>query len=84
MFRQCLDSTTKQLRISHSADFEGGGSSSDLGPMLLHSLDRQIGLTARLSAAMTDRRHSGYVKHSMRTLLTQRAFLAKALVANSS
>ena len=42
--------------------------------MLLRSLDRQIGLTKRLSAAITDSRHSGYIKHSLQTLLTQRVF----------
>ncbi len=65
------NSTIKQLCFPPSAgftvraDFEGGGLSSDLGPMLLRSLDRQIGLTKRLSAAITDSRHSGYVKHSL-------------------
>jgi hypothetical protein len=54
------NSTAKQLRFPSSAgftvraDFEGGGLSSDLGPMLLRGINRQIGLTARLSAAITD------------------------------
>lgn len=42
--------------------------------MLLRGIDRQIGLTARLTSAISDRRHPGYVQHSMRDLLTQRIF----------
>ena len=74
------NSTPTQLRFAPSAgfslraDFAGGGLSSDLGPMLLRSLDRQIGLTERLTSAITDRRHPGYVQHPMRDLLTQRIF----------
>jgi len=74
------NSTPSQLRFAPSAgfsiraDFAGGGLSSDLGPMLLRSLDRQIGLTERLASAITDRRHPGYVQHPMRDLLTQRIF----------
>ena len=74
------NSTPKQLRFSPSAgftvraDFEGGGLSSDFGPILLRSLDRQIGLTARLTSVLSDRRHPGYVQHPMRDLLTQRIF----------
>ncbi len=55
------NSTIKQLCFPPSAgftvraNFEGGGLSSDLGPMLLRSLDRQIGLTKRLSAATMSR-----------------------------
>lgn len=74
------NSTPTQLRFAPSAgfsiraDFAGGGLSSDLGPMLLRGIDRQIGLTARLTSAISDRRHPGYVQHSMRDLLTQRIF----------
>ena len=57
-----------QLRFAPSAgftlraDFDGGGLSSDLGPLLLRGIDQQIGLTERLSAALDDRRHASYVK----------------------
>ena len=51
-------STPIQLRFAPStgftlrADFNGGGLSSDLGPLLLRGVDQQIGLTERLSAAL--------------------------------
>jgi hypothetical protein len=35
------------------ADFAGGALSSDFGALLLRGIDRQIGLTARLAAAIT-------------------------------
>jgi hypothetical protein len=74
------NSTPAQLRFSPSAgfsiraDFAGGGLSSDLGPLLLRGVDQQIGLTARLAAALVDRRHPSYVQHSSREVLTQRLF----------
>src|SRR5882762_10850982 len=40
------------------ADFEGGALSSDCGALLLRGVDRQIGLTARLAAAIHDKRIS--------------------------
>src|SRR2546423_4786694 len=51
------------------ADFEGGALSSDLGVLLLRGIDRQIGLTARLAAAIHDTRHPPYIDHPMRDLL---------------
>ena len=39
------------------ADFEGGALSSDFGALLLRGVDRQIGLTERLTAAIRDKRH---------------------------
>ena len=57
-------STPIQLHFAPStgfsirADFNGGGLSSDLGPLLLRGVDRQIGLTERLSAVLDDRRHA--------------------------
>ncbi|MDY7575792.1 IS1380 family transposase [Actimicrobium sp. CCI2.3] len=75
-----MNSTSEQLRFAsipgHTvrADFAGGGLSSDLGPLLLRGVDRQIGLTERLTAALGDRRHQSYISHSYRDLLTQRIF----------
>lgn len=75
-----MNSTPEQLRFASipgfvvHADFDGGGLSSDFGPMLLQGVDRQIGLTQRLSAALHDSRHQGYVKHSYRELLAQRIY----------
>lgn len=75
-----MNSTPEQLRFpsipGHTirADFEGGGLSSDLGPLLLRGVDRQIGLTERLANALVDTRHASYVTHSYAALLTQRIF----------
>ncbi len=75
-----MNSTPEQLRFAsipgHTirADFNGGGLSSDLGPLLLKGVDRQIGLTQRLTAALCDARHPGYITHSYRDLLTQRIY----------
>ena len=56
------------------ADFEGGAVSSDFGALLLRGVDRQIGLTARLAAAIHDKRHKSYIDHPLRDLLAQRVY----------
>ena len=48
--------------------------SSDFGALLLRGIDRQIGLTERLAAAMQDKRHPSYVDHPLRDLLAQRIY----------
>ncbi|HYW76923.1 MAG TPA: IS1380 family transposase [Gammaproteobacteria bacterium] len=55
-------------------DFDGGALSSDLGPLLLRSVDEQIGLTERLAAAIADQRHPAYVTHPVADLLAQRIY----------
>ena len=73
-------SILEQLRFSPAAgftvraDFNGGGLSSDFGPLLLREVDRQIGLTARITGALHDARHPGYIKHSTSDLLQQRIY----------
>jgi hypothetical protein len=52
--------------------FYGGSMSSDFGPLLLHGVDRQIGLTGRLAAAFDDQRHPSYITHPLRDLIGQR------------
>src|SRR5215467_4733605 len=56
------------------ADFEGGALSSDFGALLLRGVDRQIGLTERLAAAIHDKRHPSYIDHPLRDLLAQRIY----------
>src|SRR5262245_3162753 len=56
------------------ADFAGGALSSDFGALLLRGIDRQIGLTARLAAAIHDTRHPSYIDHPLRDLLAQRIY----------
>jgi hypothetical protein len=41
---------------------------------LLRGIDRQIGLTERLAAAMQDKRHPSYIDHPLRALLAQRIY----------
>ena len=48
--------------------------SSDFGALLLRGIDRQIGLTARLAAAIQDKRHQSYIDHPLRDLLAQRIY----------
>ena len=48
--------------------------SSDFGALLLRGIDRQIGLTERLAAAMQDKRHQSYIDHQLRDLLAQRIY----------
>jgi Transposase DDE domain group 1 len=50
------------------ADFAGGALSSDFGALLLRGIDRQIGLTERLTAAIQDKRHQSYIDHPLRDL----------------
>jgi hypothetical protein len=48
--------------------------SSDFGALLLRGIDRQIGLTARLAAAVRDKRHLSYIDHPLRDLFAQRIY----------
>ena len=67
-----MNSTPEQLRFasipgcSIRADFAGGGLSSDLGPLLLKGVDRQIGLTERVYAAIDDICHAHVKAGSVR------------------
>jgi Transposase DDE domain group 1 len=56
------------------ADFAGGALSSDFGALLLRGIDRQIGFTERLAAAVRDKRHPSYIDHTLRALFAQRIY----------
>jgi hypothetical protein len=56
------------------ADFSGGYLSTDGGVLLLRSLDRSLGLSARLALAFTDLRDARYCDHALPHLLTQRLY----------
>jgi Transposase DDE domain group 1 len=56
------------------AAFDGGALSSDFGALLLRGIDRQIGLTERLAAAVRDKRHPSYIDHTLRDLFAQRIY----------
>src|SRR5215510_3167659 len=56
------------------ANFDGGALSSDFGALLLRGIDRQIGFTERLAAAVHDKRHPSYIDHTLRDLFAQRIY----------
>lgn len=74
------DSTPEQLRfpaidgMTVRASFDGGALSTDFGPLLLSGVDRQTGLTQRLSDAFNDQRHPSYIDHPLKDLLAQRIY----------
>ena len=56
------------------ANFEGGAISSDGGLMLLKEVDRRIGLSASVAAALHDPRHPDLITHDLRDLVAQRLY----------
>jgi hypothetical protein len=48
--------------------------SSDFGALLLGGIDRQMGLTEPLAAAIHDKRHPSSIDHPLRDLLAQRIY----------
>jgi Transposase DDE domain group 1 len=56
------------------ADFDGGALSSDFGALLLRGIDRHIGLTERLAAAVHDTRPPSYLDPTLRDLFAQRIY----------
>lgn len=76
-----MDYSTQEQLCFHPVDgqtvrgsFDGGALSSDLGPLLVRGIDREIGLTERLANAFKDQRHPSYVTYSVKALFTQRIF----------
>ena len=66
------------------ADFEGGALSSDFGVLLLRGIDRQIGLTTRLAAAIHATRHPSSIDHPLRDLLAQRIYQIASAYADGN
>jgi hypothetical protein len=56
------------------ADFSGGSITSNAGALLLREADKTLQLTNQLSKRLLDRRQSGKVDYSLRTLLCQRIY----------
>ena len=65
---------SKLNRKKVEVKFDGGSISSDAGLLLLREVDKLMGLTKQVSKRIGDKRHSGYVKHGVATLLKQRVF----------
>lgn len=57
------------------ADFDGRGLSSD--PILMDGVEPQIGLTERITAALSNCRQASYISHSYRDLPTQRIYQSR-------
>ncbi len=64
----------RQGRRSIEANFAGGAISSDGGLMLLRQVDRRIGLSAGVAAALHDPRHPDLITHELRDLVAQRLY----------
>jgi hypothetical protein len=56
------------------ADFKAGRLTSDAGGLLLREVDRQLGLTRKLAACLSDPRDPAKVIHEQHTMLAQRIF----------
>ena len=62
-------------RRTVTASFDDVRLTSDSGVTFLHRIDKRLGLTERLAAAMVDRRDPARVQHTVRDLLMQRIAL---------
>ena len=62
-------------RRTVTASFDDVRLTSDSGVAFLHRIDKRLGLTERLAAAMVDRRDPARVHHTVRDLLMQRIAL---------
>jgi hypothetical protein len=56
------------------ANFDGGALSSDGGVMLVRQVDRKIGLSAAVAAALSDPRAPERITHPLRDLVAQRLY----------
>jgi len=56
------------------ANFQGGAISSDGGLMLVRQVDRKIGLSTAVAAALADPRDPERITHSLRDLVAQRLY----------
>jgi hypothetical protein len=57
---------------SVTADFTGGDVTSDGGLLILRQLVDRMGIVERLADVIPDARHQSYVRHDIKTLLSQR------------
>ena len=67
MRKTMTQSNTEQLRfpaingLTVRADFNGGVLSTDLGPLILGGVDRQIQVAHQMTKAFNDQRHPSYI-----------------------
>lgn len=60
------------------ASFSGGAITSDGGLLLLREVDKKLGLTKQLAAAIKDARHPSYIEHTVEDMLKQRVYAIAA------
>src|SRR5258707_7466996 len=61
-----------------SVGFDGGQLSSDAGVLVLRSVEKKLGLAARLASCMRDRRNPERIVHPLEEMLRLRMFAIAA------
>ena len=56
------------------ADFDGGPITSDAGALLLRRVEQRLSLFDQVADCFTDHRDPKRIRHSLRSLITQRIF----------
>jgi len=77
MATNCISQLTfdfPRIRQAIVASFDAAHATTDAGLVLLKALDEKLGLTARLAAALHDRREPGKIRHSYTDLVRERVF----------
>lgn len=57
-----------------AADFNGGEMTSDAGLLFLRETEKKVGIIDRITEVIYDKRHSGYVKHTLHQIISQRVY----------
>jgi len=63
-----------------SSDFDGGDITSDGGLLLLHKLDRKLGLRKKAASVLTDNRQKGKITHSLGSMMKQQILRLPAVI----
>jgi len=63
-----------------SSDFDGGDITSDGGLLLLHKLDRKLGLTKKATSVLIDNRQKGKITLSLGSMMTQQILRLPAVI----
>ena len=74
---KCTNKEIKFGRLGRreiSANFEGGDISTEGGVLLLRQVDRKIGLSRAIAAALPDARDPARITHDLRALVAQRLY----------
>ena len=76
-----MEQDTKQMAIFTvisgkriEVDCNGGEITSDTGLLLLREIEKRTGIIDRIAKVIVDTRHSGYVKHDIQQIVSQRVY----------